>query len=273
MASKADVQAKLTSAINTLEAANAEVAQLSDPTTTQPAPTPTPTPTPSPTATPVPVGAIKFSDDFSGTTLDSTKWANKSGKAGNGAGYWDATRAKLDGNGNLVITAELVSGVWHTAFISGKEMITGPRYIETLAKCAKGAGAFGAPSWEWDFPYGAGGLEVDVCEQLGDQADDYHFTLHNWDKGTQKSYRISTGVVLSAGFHRFGTAVYADHADAYFDGKKMATILASDIGFADLTSHEVCENIDLNMGGWGGTISGTGTFVQYTNYLKVWALA
>lgn len=251
-----------------LAAASAEAGQLVAPSS------PAPTPTPPPASTPVPVGALIFGDEFdgpAGALPDSNLWTLRTGKAGNGLAYWDATRSKLDGNGNLVVTAQLLSGTWRTGMIMGKKVITGPRYIEARAKLPEIAGNWSAPTWEWD-PFGKG-LEVDVNEQLGDQPGEYHFTLHNWDAGKQFGKPISTSGANLADWQTYGCAVYADRADAYFNGKLMASIKASDIGYSDLTSHQVCENIDLNIGGWGGPVSGSGPFEMLVDYLHVYTLA
>lgn len=261
-----DVQAKLDQATALIAAARSEVGEG----LVAPAPTPTPPP---PSPTPVPVGALIFGDDFdgaAGASPDSNVWTERTGRAGNGLAFWDATRAKLDGNGNLVITAQLVSGVWHTAMIMGKKVITGARYIEARAKLPQTAGNWSAPTWEWD-PFGHG-LEVDVNEQLADQPGEYHFTLHNWDAGKQSGKPITTGANLGD-WQTYGCAVHPDHADAYFNGKLVATITASAIGYSDLTTHQVCENIDLNIGGWGGPVSGGGPFEMLVDYLRVYALA
>lgn len=233
--------------------------------------------------TPVPVGALIFGDEFNGTAgskPDSTKWTARTGKSNGLAHYNGLNNVSLDGNSNLVITeAKDSSGVWQSAFIStaNKKSITGPRYCEVMAKVAAGVGTWSAPLWEWPYPYGAApGIENDVNEQLGKDPQAYHFTWHNWNSGTnpQKGQRIACGVNLSAGFHRYGCAVYQDHAVAYFDGLKVGVpVKASDIGLSSLTSWHVAEVIDLNMGGWGGTVGVTGPVKMLVDYVRVYALA
>ena len=232
--------------------------------------------------TPVPVGPLIFSDEFTGsagTKPDPAKWTARSGGSNGLAHYDGLTMVELDGNSNLVVTCQKISGVWQSGFLSTtKHGYSGPRYVECRAKVAAGVGAWSAPLWEWPFPYGAApGIENDVNEQLGKDAQAYHFTWHNWNGGTnpQKGQRIPCGVILADDFHRYGCAVYPDHADCYFDGRKVGVpVHASDIGLADLASHEVAAVIDLNVGGWGGTpATGLTKLVMLVDYVHVYALA
>lgn len=232
------------------------------------------------TSTVVTVGsspsALLFGDDFNGAAgslPSSTLWGAKTGGS-NGSVAWNGwNNVSEDGQGNLVITARKnSSGQWTSSFISGKIGYSGQRHIEARAKVACGAGTWSAPVWEWGYPYGGTpSLEDDVNEQLGDQAQSYHATLHNWNGGTnpQSGKTLSTGQTLCNDFHVYAANVYADHVDFFIDGNKDGTILGSAIGLSDLTTWKVVADIDLNMGGWGGTIGVTGPVSMLVDYIHV----
>lgn len=254
-------------------AAVAEIGQLVDPTEPPPPPPP---------ANPVAVarafaaslgfnslnGAV--SDDFNGTTLDTAKWGSKTSNQlpTHWTGY---ANCSLDGASILKIKATRnADATYNSGWLSGTVGYSGTRYVECLAKMPGGLGTWPAPCWEWDFPWGAGGLEDDVVEQLGkDPTGAYNFTVHNWAAGNvQKGMKLGAGGSTLAGtWHRYGAAIYADRIDSYFDAKLMGSIKASDVSMVDFTKYTECMNIDLAMGGWGGSIDPSITeadlFVDY----------
>lgn len=222
---------------------------------------------------PVPVGSLLFEDNFNGLTLDTTKWAAKSFSDHGSSTFWDGlNRVKLDGNGNLVITASLVSGTWRSAWIAAKQQYLGPRYIQAMAKVPSGYGTWSAPVWESG--HGAPQLEIDVCEQLGRQPNAYHATLHNWYAPGQNhasGKTISSSIPLASAFHVYGADVHTDHVDFYLDGVKKATVLASAISLTDLTAWPVEMNVNLHMGGsWAGTPTIKGPVAMLVDYISVY---
>ncbi len=200
------------------------------------------------------------SDDFtgaSGVKPDSTRWGAKTFTATNGSVvYWNGlNNVQLDGTGNLDIFAQKTASGWNSSWISGNKSYTGTRYVEARARVAGGSGPWSAPIWEWDAPYGATALENDVIEQLGTEPTSYHTTLH--PIGVSASSKLNnTNQTLSNDYHTYGAAVYADRVDYYFDGAKIQTITKAELsnrwGF-DTTAMVL--NINLDMGGWGGTPS------------------
>lgn len=252
-----------------------------------PPPPPPPSPPPPPAPTPVPVGALLFSDDFNGA-LDTHKWEGKHFKAPSGT-QWDyLNHATVDGNSNLVITAKKVSGQWYSSFLaglsSGGSSYKGPRYVEARVKVPSGLGTFPACPWEWassgpgapEAKWGNGPIEIDYMEILGKEITKLHTTVHPWlPSGDHPVGNANdVGVDLSLDFHRYGGAVYADHVDFYFDGKKIWTADMSVSGLGDLTTYPVVPCIDLDMGGWGGPVDPALTqAVMLVDYLKVWRLA
>lgn len=258
---------------------------------TTPTTTTTPTPattaatttstTPVPPGTPVAVGPLMFGDEFNGAAgsqPSTALWGGKNSFTTNalsGARMDGWNQISEDGNGDLVITArkDPTSGQWITGHMWSVPTYSGPRYMEVRARMAAGYGAWNAPLWEQPLH---GGQENDVNEQLGRQPNTFNATLHNWSVSPQrqKGLAISTGVDLSSGFHTYGAAVYHDHIDYYFDGAKVGTINASDVGLTDLTTTAENAWVTLNIGGgWAGTPTIPGPTSMRVDYVKVYALA
>lgn len=227
-------------------------------------------------APPVPVGSLLFGDDFTGASIDTTKWAAKTGSGSSGTVWGGFANASVDGASALLITATgsgSTGSGWTSAFLSAKSTsaYSGPRYMEARAICPGGSGPWSAPIWEWDSPFGVNGYENDVNEQLGFQPTNYHTTAHS-DGTHQDTINNNVGVTLANAYHQYGAAVYPDHIDYYFDSTKIQTITSASLPTWPFVSNSFVANIDLQMGGWGGTISVTGPQTMYVDYFKVWAL-
>jgi hypothetical protein len=216
------------------------------------------------------------SDEFSGTAgtkPDSIRWHAKTFTGGSGV-YWNGlSNVQLDGAGNLDIFATRQSDGthWNSSWISGNKSYSGTHYIEARAKMAGGNGPWNGPIWEWDAPYGTQGTENDVNEQLGKEPQAYHTTLHSG--GTQSSKANSTPAILANDFHTYAAVVYADYVDYYFDGSKIQTITKSELGGKwGFVETPMVLNINLDMGGWGGTPSTSlpGTVHMLVDYIRVY---
>lgn len=219
---------------------------------------------------------LAFSDDFIGSLgdiPDTSKWAFKSGHAGNGVQTWGGnTYCRLDGNSNVDVVMHYDTGTaaWISAFMSGKIPYGGSRFMEARAKVPSDLGCWAAPIWEWDSPFGSLGIENDVIEQLAREPTNYHTTLHD-PSATQKGISVNTGVTLASDYHLYQCAVYSDHANFYFDDTLLSTIRPSDLGGAwDFVTTSMVLNINFNIGGWGGTISNNNDKHMLVDYVKVW---
>lgn len=229
------------------------------------------------TTAPAPTSYL-LDDEFNGVAgslPSSTVWGVKTGGS-NGAAHWNGwNQISEDGQGDLVINAQLVSGTWQSGFLSSKTAFGGQPYtVDARAKLACGQGTWNAPIWTWEAPYGAApGIENDVNEQLGSgQATEYHATLHNWLSGggqQQKSDPLTMSLTLCNGFHDYSANVYADYIDYYLDGTLVDTITAAQVGLTNLTSYQQVANIDLNMGGWAGTIGSETSAQMLVDYIRV----
>jgi hypothetical protein len=179
----------------------------------------------------------------------------------------------MDGAGNLDVAAiRDSSGGWTSGWISGNKSYSGVHYLEARAKVAAGSsGPWSGPIWEWDAPYGSQGIENDVNEQIAKEPQAYHTTLHS--SGTQVSKTNTTAAVLANDYHIYSAAVYADHVDYYIDGIKIQTITKTELGGKwGYVENPMVLNIDLDMGGWGGTPSTTlpGTVHMLVDYIRVY---
>jgi hypothetical protein len=217
------------------------------------------------------------SDDFngvSGSKPDSTRWGTKNFGATNGSVvFWNGlNNIQLDGSGNLDIFAQKTSGGWNSGWLSGNKSYSGTRYFEARAKVASGSGPWSGPIWEWDAPYGGTGLENDVIEQLGNEPTSYHTTLHPIG-ASEDSKSNNTNQTLANDFHVYGAAVYSDRVDYYFDGTKIQTITKAELGNKwGFDTTPMVLNIDLDMGGWGGTPSPSlpSTVHMLVDYIRVY---
>lgn len=200
------------------------------------------------------------SDEFDGPAgaVPSTRWEAKRYTSGSGT-YWDGlTPMALDGAGNLVITAtKQATGQWFSGELSGLTAYQGARLLVARARVPAGAGSWSAPIWEVDFPYGALGIELDVCEQLGREPTAYNTTVHARSGNPQVSVYNDVGISLAADFHEYACAVYDDHADFYLDSRLVKTITKAQLGSWEFNTTPRCLLIDLDMGGWGGAIDPT----------------
>ena len=218
------------------------------------------------------------SDEFTGSVgskPNSSKWGAKTFTATNGSvTYWNGlNNVQLDGNGFLdVFATRQTNGTWNSSWISGAPSYTGSHYIESRGKVPAGQGTWSSPIWEWDAPYGSQAIENDVIEQLGIEPTSYHTTLHG-PGGIQLGKTYSSPITLANDYHVYGAAVYADRVDYYFDGAKVQTITKTEFGsnWGYVTTPMVL-NINLDMGGWGGTPSASlpSTVHMLVDYIRVY---
>lgn len=228
-----------------------------------------------PVTPPVAVKTLIFGDGFNGAAgvqPSHQRWGAKH------SGKWSGwSHIRENGVGSVLLTAYKDSnGSWHMPWLSGKRGYAGPRYVEARASVPCGAGAWSAPIWEWSYPYGRSpNFENDVSEQLGDEPTQYHATIHYWPAGggnLESGTPVTATSPVCGVFHTYGAAVFIDHVDFYLDGVLTTSIPASAIGLTNLTKWKEVINIDLAMGGWGGTIAVTGPVVLAVDFIHVFRM-
>ncbi len=177
-------------------------------------------------AKPATHAGLVWSDEFDGTSLDTTKWSYRGlGPRKGGVNVKEAVA--LDGKGHLVITTRKVGDQWHTGMIAthGKfEQAFG--YWECRVKLQTQVGHWSA-FWLQSPRLGKivgdtkqSGAEIDIFEYLSKRGDRVQHTLH-WD-GYGKHHKSQGHVAavpgVSKGWHTVGLDWKADEYVVYVDG-------------------------------------------------------
>ena len=202
---------------------------------------PTPTPSPKPPSTgrpPVPVGALLFSDDFSGTALDSSKWSQcwwpkAFSAASDRCGRMnESTTAKsnVDVGGGMVTLTQAGRDSGALIDTDPAQGRRGFQFKEGYAEArvyfpGSGETVYNWPAW-WTVgaEYPARG-ENDIAEGLGELTVNYH--------GPCSANQGQVPGVWVNGFHRYGlhryrTAAGEARSDVYFDGKRVKSYRVCD---------------------------------------------
>ncbi|MDQ1501337.1 MAG: hypothetical protein QOI86_4677 [Actinomycetota bacterium] len=166
---------------------------------------------------------LSFHDEFDGTSLDKSKWAN-------GFGWGQATRSNYgwcDPGANVVSGGVLVQRIDRVAkggqpfsvgCINSKNRFA-QRYGYWEARI-RTASCFGARSAFWGKPNDESWPpEIDVVEVNGDASRMARFTVHWQDGGRHlESQGRFTGPDFSDGFHTFGVEWTPDGVTWFVDG-------------------------------------------------------
>jgi beta-glucanase (GH16 family) len=198
--------------------------------------TPTPTPTPNPTPTP-PGGQLIWSDEFSGTAINTTNWTFDTGGGGWGNNELEnytnrSVNARIE-NGNLVIEARRES-LGGSAYTSARMKTQGLRTfgINTRVEAridAPGGNPGGQGIWPAFWMLGSNITtagwpacgEIDIMEMRGQNPFQNLGTMHWLDNNnTQASYggTFSSGSDLSAGYHIYTVERTGTYIRWYVDG-------------------------------------------------------
>ncbi len=265
-----------------------------------PKPSPTPTGTPAPTVTPLSTPGpgqsptLIFSDDFDGTTLDSSKWSTCYwwGRDGctinsNGELEWYQPDDVLVGGGTVKLQAEkrtikgsdgqthhYTSGMITTSR-TGSDQSVPPRfsflygYTEIRAKVPKGQGLW--PAFWLATASGKVLPEVDIMEIIGRKFPTMDMVLHypapdgSW-RSTSRSWE---GPDWSADWHTFGLNWQPDEITWYVDGVERFRYKNA----ANIPAEPMVLVANLAIGGaWPGNPDQTTPFPSFyqIDYVKVW---
>lgn len=169
-----------------------------------------------------------WADEFNGTTLDSTKWDYRGlGKRRSAINTEDMVR--LDGNGHLVLSTQLVGNEIHTAMIGTQDKFeTTFGYFECRVRLQKTDGNWSAfwlqsPTITKTGDPKANGTEIDIYECFESQNGWVSHNLH-WDGYGKAHKHIGSGQEnvenLSQGYHTFGLEWTPDQYIFYIDEKE-----------------------------------------------------
>lgn len=242
--------------------------------TPTPTPTPTPTQTPSPSPTspppsgsPQPVGvpgtwALKFDDEFNGTSLDTTRWKALEGYRMNNT-TTRAANVSVSG-GNLVLTlpsstsgAYVSSAKYDGAGANGFLLPVGGYAEARVFMPGNDTTIYNWPAWWASGPNWPASGENDIAEVLGGKMTvNYHSTSGAHNQG------VIPGTWHNA-FHVFGLHRKATSSDVYYDGKLVKSYPTDDNGAG--------ESLLLNVGSTSGSnqVYGTNSQVK-VDYVRAW---
>lgn len=187
---------------------------------------------------------VAFSDEFTGTALDLTKWnliVDGSGGGNNEEEFYTPFPANHTvADGLLTIHAKRGSFLgmpWTSAKLNTLGLFDFTYgYIEARLKVPQGQGAW--PAF-WMMPKDSlWGIwptsgEIDIMEILGGAPNQQHTTLHfgkNWPNQEQIGGTVTAtpGTDFSQDFHTYGVDWQPDHMDFYLDGKIVYSVKSTD---------------------------------------------
>ena len=221
-----------------------------------------PVPTPEPEPTPEPTRTLIFADEFSGSSLDTSKWTSGYPWTCKDGFNYNCTTGELQsyrpGNlsvsdGTLKITAKQdTSG--GRAYTSGLIQTYGKfdhtyGLMQARIKFPKGSGHWGAFWNHASFDYGTRWPpEIDVTEVLGRQPSTNHMHFHSEAGGHTDRGHSYTGPDLTADFHVYAVEWAPGSITWYQDGVQRAKWVGSDV-----PDEKMYLILNLAVGGWGGT--------------------
>ncbi len=266
--------------------ATTKITVLSNPVTPTSTKTPTPTRKPTPTPTKKPTYKLVWSDEFSGTSLDTSKWtavASCGDHWNNEQQCYTADAVSVSG-GNLVIKSDrkkvgsfnFTSGLVKSdgsTFINGNIKSGVSKYtvkygrIEIRAQLPTGGQGIWPALWMIPPPY-SNPPELEIVEAFSDTSTIYTNYWYN-ESGTMKqapvSYKISSP---STSFHIFAVEWEPGVLRWYADGVLKRTFASSVV-----TDTPMFIIMNTALGGKGtGPVASTTSFPQYflIDYVRVY---
>ncbi len=201
---------------------------------------------------------LTFEDNFEGTTLDPTKWKLcPEQKRQDAGGWWRDSMTKLDGEGHLILSADVVDGNPISGAVRSKEIFEQAYGLfECRLKFQRTTGFWGA-FWlmcdeEWNIGNGAvDGAEIDIIESGEFPRGGVNHAIH-WD-GYGEHHRcvskIITAPELYNGFHTYALEWTKTDYIFYIDGKE--TWRTNEPGICEVP---VYLKLSCEFGTWAGEI-------------------
>ena len=243
-------------------------------------------------ATPPAGYSLVWSDEFTGSALDTNYWNILTGVYNNGTRTPNAISVA---NGLLTITTYTVNNVHYTAFISTRDRYQ-PLYGYIEASISN-AGTSGVNQAFWlhsptignpiGDPWNAG-VEMDISEYRvhdnnnTDISDKNTAAIH-WD-GYAADHKSATsglrGTGLATGYHTYAVEWTPLYTKFYIDGAYMWTINDSSTSPVSQRSEYIFFTAAVTNGGWPGTIPAggygslaTSTTKMVVDYVRVYQLS
>ena len=229
---------------------------------------------------------LVWGDDFSGSSLDTTKWDYWENNKTWGKAYNTASAVSVS-NGHLVITTETISGTTYTAMVASDNHFR-PRYGYYEASISWGdySGMWSA-FWLRSPTMGTyldnafvSGAEIDCCEHrymgiYGTNisnivSDNIHWNGYGSQEQSSGSPNVGTG--LATGFHTYSllwtlnSYVFGIDGSTAWDGSSVTPPFGS--GVYVILSSQVDDGTDVGVPPWAGYIP-TGGYPTGTNQMIV----
>ena len=206
---------------------------------------------------------VSFDDEFDGSSLDRSKWAAVDGQLFNGVTSVAANVAVADGCLILTLSdgqhgAHVSSAPFDGAGSGGYLLPVGSYTEARVFFPGNGPAVYNWPAW-WtgSGPSWPDGGEYDIAEAM-----DTLWTVYHGAKDAK--YGASIPGVWTNQFHEYGLYRAADHADVYWDGKKIATYTTADNGAGQALL------LTVGKGPYGGAlVSGAASRVKI-DYVRAW---
>jgi beta-glucanase (GH16 family) len=216
-----------------------------------------------------------FADEFSGTTLDPSKWATKSfaesdgqqGNAGNKQLEWNQPQNCSVANGTLTITAKpdnITSPSGHHYDWSSCLVTSTPSYsfqygfMEERAQLPS-LGGMWAALWTWQIPGLAKHIETDAFEFYSNNHNNLDLTQHTKTFGV---CHYAPPFDPTTGFHTYGVDIEPTGTTWYVDGTSICTVPGTSTGLANIIA-------DLFVSADRPPVAGTVEH-KHIDYIRAW---
>ena len=219
---------------------------------------------------------LVWSDEFNGTTIDSSKWLNPTNDNSCGALVKSTAAgddAYLDGSGHLVLRAQSrASGGCGTQHVTFGQVSTKGRFSQAYGKFEFRAQmpAGGSGSWPalWMYPLGVTWPpEIDVLEMQADP--NVAYMTYHWGTSAnhQQSFESLNIPGLSTGYHTFAVEWDPGAITWFMDGNPVRSTFMG----PNVTSTPMGIIMGMQIGDWnGGAISPTLPAYLTVDYVRVY---
>jgi hypothetical protein len=219
-----------------------------------------------PSGSPVPNGpsgnwALKFDDEFNGTSLDTSKWNPMNNGHMNNVTTMGSNVSVGNGVATLTLSDSSHGAEICTCTGSSGEFalpVGGVAEASVYFPGDSSHGVYNWPAWWSSGPNWPSAGENDIAEGLGGSLTvNYHGTSNS------QNYGAPSGTWYG-GFHTYTLYRHASSADVYWDGQLVRSYSTGDNGAG--------ESLIVNVGASGSTVTGAASAVK-VDYVRAWTPA